>query len=204
MLSWKAMVQHLAAMRTYIVMSAILFFAGMIVGGTNTALHTYLDNQLQGISDIADQLNQTSNPMLSIFLFIFFNNTIKSIFVMYLGAAFGIVPLFFLLVNGMVMGYLYTSLNEEGHNAALVFMKGILPHGILEIPAIIIACAYGLKFGALGFRGLKSLFFGSRKTIGAEYEFFATRTVAVMLLLVITLLAAAIIETTVTPWLLSM
>ena len=203
MFSFKAFIDHLLRMRRYFAFSAILFFAGVIVGGTNPAFEGYLDRQLEGIGDIAGMIDNSSNPTLFMFLFIFLNNTVKSIMVMYLGAAFAVVPLLFLLLNCMILGYLFTSLGESGQNAAAVFLKGILPHGIIEIPAILIACAYGLKFGMLSFRAIGSLV-SRREGIGKEYEFFAVRTVPVILFLIVALLAAAVIESTLTVWLISL
>ncbi|EXX88924.1 membrane protein [Paenibacillus darwinianus] len=203
MFSLKAFADHLLQMRRYFAFSAILFFAGVIVGGTNSAFEGYLDSQLQGIGEIAGMINNASNPTLFMLVFIFLNNTIKSVLVIYLGAAFGVAPLLFLLLNGMILGYLFTSMEETGQNAAAMFLKGIVPHGIIEIPAILIACAYGLKFGMLSLRAVGSLI-SRDKGIGKEYEFFAVRTVPVIVFLAVALLAAAVIESTVTVWLLSL
>lgn len=203
MFSVRATIAHLYAMRKYFAMAAVLFFAGAVVGGTNESLHAFLNSQMAGLAELAGQAESSDNPGLFLFLLIFFNNAIKSVFVMYLGALLGVLPVLFLIVNGMVIGYLYTALAEQGHNAALIFVKGVLPHGIIEIPAILLASAYGMKFGALGFRLLASMF-KRQPGLGAEYETFVIRTVPVMLLIITTLLAAAAVESTLTFWLMSL
>lgn len=136
------------------------------------------------------------------------NNAVKSILVMYLGALFGVLPFFFLVVNGMMIGYLLKT-TAELHGGGYVMeliVKGLLPHGILEIPAIIFACAYGMRFGVLIFKAVGSLVFARSKTgnVSRELESFVVRTVPVMVILTITLLIAAVIESTITLWLLQM
>ncbi|MFD2881019.1 stage II sporulation protein M [Paenibacillus rhizoplanae] len=78
----------------------------------------------------------------------FLNNSIKSVVIIYLGALFGLLPAFFLLINGAVIGYLIHLSAIQGQDLFTLIVKGLLPHGIIEIPAIIIACAFGLKFGS--------------------------------------------------------
>lgn len=185
-----------------------LIFAGMVIGGTNPAFKAFLDAQLSGIAELVSKIDESSNPTLSMIKLIFLNNAIKSIVVIYLGAFLGILPFFFLVVNGMVIGYLLKA-SAELHGGAYVFeliVKGLLPHGILEIPAIIIACAYGLRFGVLVLKAVGASLFGRSKegSAGTDIKEFVIRTVPVVIILTITLLIAAIIESTFTMWLVTM
>jgi Uncharacterized membrane protein len=120
-----------------------------------------------------------------------------------MGALLGVIPVFFLIVNGMILGYLYTTTVERGENAAMIFLKGVLPHGILEIPAVLLACAFGLKFGALVFKSFGTIF-KKRAGLADEFETFVVRSVPALLLIVAALLAAALIESTLSVWLLSL
>lgn len=184
----------------------MLFFASIVVGGTNTSFHAFLNGQLEGLGQLVDMVEQTSNPTLFMMIVIFLNNAIKSILIMYLGAFYGIIPFFFLITNGMIIGYLLeiTAKNPDALPVWEVIVKGLLPHGIIEIPAIIFACAYGLKFGALVFRASGSLVLARGKLggIGREIEHFAIRTVPMIVILTVALLIAAVIESTFTVWLL--
>lgn len=205
---WRAIADHFKQMNPYIAFGFILFFAGMIIGGTNPAFKAFLDAQLQGLKQLSTIVDNSSNPTLTMFFVIFLNNAIKSIFVMYIGALFGILPFLFLVVNGMVVGYMLQQISVQ-HGGAYVIeivVKGLLPHGIIEIPAIVIACAYGMRFGVLTFKGLGSSIFSRSKLggIGRDLEAFVIRTVPVMVILTVSLLIAAIIESTITSWLLSM
>lgn len=201
-----AIIQHFKDLRGYISFSFMLFFASIVVGGTNTSFHAFLNGQLEGLGQLVDMVEQTSNPTLFMMIVIFLNNAIKSILIMYLGAFYGIIPFFFLITNGMIIGYLLeiTAKNPDALPVWEVIVKGLLPHGIIEIPAIIFACAYGLKFGALVFRASGSLVLARGKLggIGREIEHFAIRTVPMIVILTVALLIAAVIESTFTVWLL--
>ncbi|WP_028559514.1 stage II sporulation protein M [Paenibacillus pinihumi] len=200
MFSPKAFIAHLRSMSGYIAFSFILLLAGIVIGGTNQQLEAYITSQLQALGNISNAIDQSNNPAMSAFAFIFLNNAIKSILIMYLGAAFALIPIFFLVVNGLVLGYVFTH-HDPLYSTFELIARGILPHGILEIPAIVIAAAYGIKFGTLTFSGIGNLI-QRKKGFGAVYEQFAIRTVPLMVALVVALLAAAAIEATITPWLL--
>ncbi|WP_419875496.1 stage II sporulation protein M [Candidatus Pristimantibacillus sp. PTI5] len=208
MFNWRLNWEHFKRMNPYIAFSTILFLAGMVIGGTNPAFKAFLDGQLGGLGKLADMIDNSSNPTLTMIIFIFLNNAIKSVVVMYLGAMFGILPFFFLVVNGMMIGYLLkTTADLHGGGYVMeIIVKGLLPHGILEIPAIIIACAYGMRFGVLVLKAGGSLVFARSKSsgLGRELESFTIRTVPMVVYLTITLLIAAVIESTITTWLLTM
>ncbi|MNF03889.1 hypothetical protein D3C80_2032940 [compost metagenome] len=78
-----------------------------------------------------------------------------------------------------------------------LIVKGLLPHGIIEIPAIIIACAFGLRFGG---KVIQSM---SGRVRGSSWAEFMRQTVTASVWIVILLLLAAIIESTITLALLS-
>lgn len=206
MFKLSAIWSHLKAMQRYIAFAFVLFFAGVVIGGSNESFHAFLNGQLEGLGQLVETVDNSSNPTLFMMIVIFLNNAIKSILIMYLGAFFGVVPVLFLLINGMIVGYLIklTSMAPEGYAVWELIFKGLLPHGIIEIPAIIIACAYGMKFGGLIFRASGSLLFARTKLpgVGREIEQFAIRTVPMMVILTVSLLLASIIESTITVWLL--
>lgn len=208
MFQWRLIWGHFKQMNPYIAFGTILFFAGMVIGGINPAFHAFLNEQMKGLEQIASKIDASDNPQWTMFVLIFMNNAIKSIVIMYLGVFLGILPVFFLVVNGMLIGYLLKA-SAELHGGGFVFelvVKGLLPHGILEIPAIIIACAYGMRFGVLILKAGRSFLFGRSQegTTGAELKQFVIRTVPVMVILTITLLIAAVIESTITLWLVTM
>lgn len=200
----RTILQHFYEMRHYIGVTFVLFFAGIVVGGTSNPLSMFLDNQLKGISTIAQQLGSRENPQLFFLIFIFLNNAIKSIFVMFLGGAFGIIPVVFIVFNGMIIGRLFVVSSANGANIAELIFKGILPHGIIEIPMIIIACAYGIRFGVLILQTIiRSISPSRREALAKErvLEGYLRFSIPVMVIVVVGLLIAAVIESTFTFWL---
>ncbi|QHW32708.1 stage II sporulation protein M [Paenibacillus rhizovicinus] len=194
--------QHLKSMGHYLAFSTIFLLAGMVVGATNPALENFMQSQLSGLQNIAQNIDSSSHPTMFLMLFIFLNNVIKAVLVMYLGIFFGVIPIIFLAINGMILGYLIHHTAEQGNDMLFtVIVKGLLPHGILELSAIVIACAYGLRFGKMMLHGAGTLL--TRKSgWGKQFEQFVQRTLPVIVLVAVMLVAAAVIESTVTVWLL--
>ncbi|MEF3303326.1 stage II sporulation protein M [Paenibacillus sp. GYB003] len=197
----KSLFAHFKEMPNYFIASALVFIAGVALGYADSArFEAILQSQVEGLRQLAQSIAVKDHSMLWLFGFIFLNNALKSILIIFAGALFGVLPLFFLLINGMVIGYLASLQAQAGELG--FFLKGILPHGVLEIPAIVIACAYGIKLGAIvgkGFLRLPSS--QGRQAFAAEWSRFMKVSVPLIGLLVVTLLAAAIVESTVTPWL---
>ncbi|WP_201008884.1 stage II sporulation protein M [Paenibacillus glycanilyticus] len=203
MFRWSEIKAHFKIMNPYIAFGFILFFAGLVVGGTNSAFSDYLEQQLKALGNVAESLEQTENPTLAFMVFIFLNNAIKSIFIIYIGAIFGIIPIFFLVLNGMVVGFLLQHVAEtQGTGDMLTVVLGLLPHGIIEIPAIVVACAYGMKFGVLLLKAIGRLVIPGKEAgkSGREIEYFMIRSVPVVVILTVALLVAAVIESTVSVW----
>jgi len=191
----------------YIVMAFIIFSISIYVGMSNEKFTLFLDNQMIAMKQLVNQLDQSSNPTLSMMIFIFFNNAIKSVMVIFLGAFFGIFPVFFLAINGLLIGYLLKLAVDGQMNISLFDMifKTLLPHGILEIPALIIVAAYGLRLGKLLFSTMWALLTNHNKLdlIGASYKETLKRCGVIALYATIVLLIASVIESTFTMWLAS-
>lgn len=84
------------------------------------------------------------------FRFIFFHNIQAVLVMLFLGlVSFGILGGLAFVVNMGILGSLYAILDAFQMPAAAMFLAGVLPHGIFEIPAIIFAGASILYFGAL-------------------------------------------------------
>lgn len=90
---------------------------------------------------------------IAMFLFIFANNAVKSFAMVILGTFFGIIPVLFVIVNGLLIG-VTASVIVARQGMEFLFV-GIAPHGILEIPAFLIAGAYGMRLGRKYYRSLR-------------------------------------------------
>lgn len=75
---------------------------------------------------------------------IILNNLRASFFAMVLGIAFGIFPIIAATVNGYIVGAVMRKAYELTGVQILFF---IIPHGIFEIPALVISMGLGIKLG---------------------------------------------------------
>ena len=125
-------------------------------------------------------------------LFIFENNAVKLMIALLFGIFAGLVPMFSVFANGFILGILAKIVLEKV--SLLFFVAGILPHGIIEIPAFIIASAIGIKIGKTA---IWCLFGKSRKETLKEEIFKGLKFYILILTPLIFL--AALIEVFVTP-----
>lgn len=202
MLSFRTFWHDLKNNSSMLILATVLFVLGLILGMIMVEpLGAYLQSQLQQLRGISQQLQSGNHVELNYFLFIFFNNAIKSIFIIFLGIFFGVIPVIFLVMNGMVIGYLLHASALQGADLPELIFKGLLPHGIIEIPAILIASAYGLKFGKLILDSMTTWNAPGRERLKQERRQFLQSTLPASLWIVIMLLVAAVIESTITYWL---
>ncbi|PZE19102.1 stage II sporulation protein M [Paenibacillus xerothermodurans] len=193
--------RQMQLMKYYFIASALVFAVGVVMGvGFADQFQAFIDEQLAGLRQLTESIENQPNPQMTLFWLIFLNNTSKSILIIALGAFFGILPLFFLLSNGLLLGYVGVAATKKVSLAH--FLAGILPHGVIEIPAIIFACAFGLRFGVL----ILKTMIGAIRPGGlvAKKEQLRDFTKALgpaVLVLVISLGIAAVIESTITYWL---
>jgi len=105
-------------------------------------------------------------------------------------------------LNGMMIGFLMGQMAADGQQVWLLVLKGILPHGVLELPALFLAAGFGIMLGVSVFRGIFGSLFG--KTDPWQLFVRSIRgSVPVLVVLVVLLLLAAIVESTVTYSLMS-
>jgi stage II sporulation protein M len=126
-----------------------------------------------------------------IFLFIVFNNVFKSFLWMVLGALGSFPPLFFAVLNGFFLGNFSYGTSME---YSLAFTAAaLLPHGIIEIPTILLSSAAGMALGYALINRLRGR--GSLRTeFGKALRLFVTKIVPLLVI-------SAVIEVTLTPML---
>lgn len=172
-----------------VTVTVLLFLVAMIVGWIGSAHDPAIGNGLLQMfqKEIAGQI-VIGNP-IDMCLNIFANNIEACILLFLGGASFGIVTMVILSLNGIVIGAI-TEIISKGHSAVFI-AAAIVPHGIFEVPAFIIA-------GALGFLMAQSLineWYGTADT-AADAKTFAR----LFILYVLPLIAvAAIVEAFITP-----
>jgi stage II sporulation protein M len=83
---------------------------------------------------------------LSLSIFIFANNLQACILLFLGGVTLGILTLFIIASNGVIIGGIMELVREE--RGLLFVVAAILPHGIFEIPSFIISASLGFIVGS--------------------------------------------------------
>lgn len=136
----------------YIFIITVIFFMAL-ANGYLTAIQDQQSSR-QMIGQLFQGFSFAKNiSTFQLFVYIFLNNAMKAFLVILLGFFFGIVPIFFVFTNAELIGVVIAVFGaREG------FVKvalSLLPHGIFEIPAILIASGYGLWLGVRFYRKLR-------------------------------------------------
>ncbi|MNZ88106.1 hypothetical protein D3C78_1069890 [compost metagenome] len=202
MLSWRLFIKDLRQFKVAMGLAFVLFTIGVILGAANSdALVSLVSGDVEQIRELSRKLSETAIPELSFFTFIFLNNAIKSVVVIFMGALFGVIPLIFLLMNGVILGWVVAMTASQGADLFDLIVRGLLPHGIIEIPAIIIASGFGLQFGYLVLKGLGELGARDSSERTVDLKAFMRSAGRGTFWIVILLLVAAVIESTLTFYL---
>jgi stage II sporulation protein M len=169
---------------TALILTAI-FFASIYAGYSAAKLYPIEEELKKFFEVFGGYLN---DPIL-LALIIFANNAGKGFIAMLAGFFFGIFPIMFVALNGYIVGAVISW--REPDWGIFKIIAAILPHGILEIPGIIIACSYGVW---LGYRFYLALFKGE------EFKKYLLKAVRIYLRVILPVLfVAAFIEAFITP-----
>jgi stage II sporulation protein M len=177
-------------LRVYFLASVVLLGVGIVLGIAAIAYYPGLAQKLENELTSFIKLFR-SLPKLQLVGAIFLNNALKSLIVIVLGAFFGLLPIVFLVVNGAAIGVaVVVSSQARGVWQSILFL---MPHGLLELPAVLLATSIGLMLGGHLVRRI----FGETATtltheLGAALKFFLTIIVPI-------LIVAAVVEVFVTP-----
>ena len=174
----------------FIITSAI-FIASLSAGIIAMMAEPGIGDQVIGLFKdiVAGGIN--SEPAAGIFISIFVNNLVANLLIFLGGATFGVLSVFILTTNGLVIGIITEVVRQKQGVAMLA--AGILPHGIFEIPAFLIAGALGFSLAGSMWRELTS----SGDAAADAARLFRTFVVTVLPLLLI----AAVVEAFITPYL---
>jgi uncharacterized membrane protein SpoIIM required for sporulation len=136
----------------YFLLSASLFAAGSVFGfvaskyDPETARLYLLPADMPTITpEKEDEANlaptQTTGEFAAFSSFLFANNLRVSLLAFALGITLGLGSAWLMFYNGVLMGALAAVFAEAGQT--LAFATGVLPHGVLEIPAAVLGGAAG-------------------------------------------------------------
>lgn len=132
--------RYLKEIRWYTVFSLGIFSLIFLVGFLFPFL--FREKLISLISEL--MLSLEGKNLYEVMLFIFLNNVKVSFIAIISGIFIGIFPLITLIFNGYVLGFVARMSAELG---GILILWRILPHGIFELPAVLLSISIGLKIG---------------------------------------------------------
>jgi len=177
----------------WILVAAVLFGIGLILGLVIPAGSAGLvSEELTALGELSQILFALPPPLTAVFIFL--KNALALVVSFALSPVLCLLPILTLMLNGWLLTFVSSAVMQE---KSLGFvLAGLLPHGIIEIPAFILGEAAALSFGAMV---ILVLFKKKQKNqlVPSLKQNFKYLMIAFALLV-----PAAIIETFVTPLLL--
>lgn len=141
-------------------------------------------------------------PLGTGFLIIWVNNINASLTAILFGVLLPVMPLTFLIMNGVLIGLFQNIMELENGISPLRFYLSLAPHGLLELPAFFIAVFLGIHLGLIPYR-LIIHYLRTKEHLPLIKE--ALREVGHYgVLIIIMLFFAALIEVSVSPLLLGL
>ncbi len=130
--------------KRWLFIAVFLFGIGLVLGlATTTAVTGLLAEDVAALEELADLLAPL--PQLSVFAFIFIKNVSAVLISFAFSPIVCLVPVMALIINGWIIGLVSTTVIQEKSLGYL--LAGLLPHGIFELPALIMGEAVALSFG---------------------------------------------------------
>lgn len=186
--------------KKYFYVACILMLAGGFIGFVQAdKVEKIAVQMLAQLKDLVEKIG-SNNDALSVFWLIFSNNVTSAVLMMVFGIALAIPPIFGMVTNGILLGYLFQEMAESGHNIVLMFIVGILPHGIFELPAVIFAAGVGIRYGLLMIRGPLAIWTEKgRNELKSDWIHALKQFPYIVVSVILMLLVAAIVESVITP-----
>jgi stage II sporulation protein M len=172
-----------------IIVTLLLFFTTIMIGWVGSAQNPSIGESLLKMfeKEVAGQMDGTNPYDMCVKLFA---NNLQACILLFLGgASFGILTIFIMSLNGIVIGAIMQLVSKD--HTALFVAAAIVPHGIFEIPAFILSGALGILLA----QSLIAEWYGGGDT-GADARGFGRLFVMYVLPLVA---IAACVEAFITP-----
>jgi stage II sporulation protein M len=180
--------------KNYLLVSTLLIIIGIVAGaaipqGGGLSENPLIKNLIQYA-----QIYKPYEPLTV--LFILAKNSLTAALAFFFAPLLLLAPAGILLLNGFILGMVGSAVTTQ--ISLIVAVEALAPHGIFEIPALIFACAAGMRFGMASLRKLISLFEQRQYSLSVEFK----AAWGLFILSLVLLLVAAIMETYVTPFIL--
>lgn len=183
--------------RYYILLAVIILAISIIIG------YIYRDMFKQIMIELLKNMNISDTPSIAVGE-LFTNNLRVTLLIMLFGALFSIISTIILFINGIVIGFVSSLVPLP------VMLAYVVPHGIFEIPATILAVVGAFLITKIEIDLIKGTL-QKDKTFKGEIKNSSQLMKDVILtitIIVVLLVIAAIIEAFITPiignWIVSM
>jgi len=179
--------------KRWIIIAVLLFGAGLVIGlATPASIADLMSEEIEALGELSRILAPFSVVTA---ILIFIKNASALVLGFFLSPILCLVPILTLTVNGWVLAFV-SSMAAQEKSIGFV-LAGLLPHGIFELPALIIGQAAALSFGTMAILALINK--GKRNLLLPNLK----QNLRYLLIALALLVPAAIIETYVTPLLLT-
>ena len=179
--------------KRWLLISTFLFGMGLVLGlATPASITALLSGENAPLNELANALAPL--PQSSVFVIILVKNTSAILISFAFSPFFCLVPVMALTFNGWILGLVSTTVIQEKSLGYL--LAGLLPHGIFELPALIIGEAVALSYGTAA---ILALFKEDRRNLLLPN---LRRNLRYLMVALALLLPSAVIETYITPLLL--
>ena len=171
--------QYFRELKPFLITALLLFVLGIIAGSLLSGHSTFAGVKInESLGGFAQMFINLPRPLLALMIFV--NNAVKTLLVIVLGIVFAIVPVVFILVNGVAIGVVLSLVTQSKGLAYSVL--AIVPHGFFELPGVLSGAAIGVMLGS---KAIKRLFRRSEFRVRSELS----RAVKIFLTIILPLLA---------------
>jgi stage II sporulation protein M len=178
-------------LKTYIAASAATLILGIIAGLETTTPTQEARQLIEPLRELAKQYMPYTIQTVTLI----FTKNLVAVMVMWLSGILLTIPtIASLALNGYIIG-IVMALTGNPVKALIA----ILPHGVIELPAVTIAGACGLRMGVEAARKIASIITHGKASMTKAFK----ETIKPMIISITLLIPAAIIEVYVTPTLIA-
>lgn len=178
-------------LRPYAKAVLILFAVSIVIGIVTFGFYPELLIKILNV--FKDKFGADPSLNFALVLNIFKQNLIASLIGLFGGVLLGLGSIIFILFNGFIIGYIVTAMLVAGSQEGIItsikyLILGLAPHGIVEIPAFLLASAIGLRLG---------LFYLKKQNKGIRLQIFLKDlklSIVAIPIIVILLFIAALLE----------
>jgi stage II sporulation protein M len=178
----------------WILVAVGVFGIGMVLGLVNpVGTARFLSEDMAALRELSGFISSLPAPLTAVLIFA--KNALALLLSFALSPLLFVVPVLALAANGWLLAFVASVIVQE--ESVGFVLAGLVPHGIIELPAFILGEAAALSFGAMLMLALVKREKRDQLVPGMK------RNLRYLLIAVVLLIPAAVIETFVTPLLLT-